>query len=186
MGRDVHTKTMKKLHFGCGGMNLGGWENHDAEVDIRKPLPFPNGSASRIFAEHVLEHVTHQEAWRFLEECFRVLAPNGVVRIAIPDVERMFSNMTMDYQQAVQKDVGGDGSFKAAIKAAVFEHGHQAAWTQEMLFTFMESIGFEAFDRDAGFSKFPDLVGVEQHGKTVGEHIARVETSVVEGVKPAC
>ena len=174
---------MKKLHFGCGGRNLEGWENYDIEVDIRKPLPFPDGCASRIFAEHVLEHVTHREAWGFLEECRRVLAPEGVVRIAIPDLYRMFFGMTEAYQQAVRKDVGGDGSEKAAIRAAIFEHGHQAAWTGDLLVVFMEAIGFDASGVEIGVSSHSDLSGIEQHGKAVGEEISRVETSVVEGVK---
>lgn len=174
---------MKKLHFGCGGRNLEGWENYDIEVDIRKRLPFSDGCASRIFAEHVLEHVTHREAWSFLEECFRVLAPGGVARIAIPDVDRMWVQMTPEYQAAVKRDVGGDGSAKAAIRAAIFEHGHQAAWTGDLLGTFMEAIGFSIFFEQIGHSKFSDLDGIEQHGKAVGEAISRVETSVVEGVK---
>ena len=176
---------MRKFHFGCGGLNLDGWENFDIDVDISKPLPFPDGCASRIFAEHVLEHVTHREAWNFLQECFRLLAPSGVIRIAIPDLERMWTQMTPEYQAAVKKDVGGDGSAKEAIRAAIFEHGHQAAWTGDLLFTFMEAIGFCPFFEQVGKSKFPDLSGIEQHGKSVGYGVALVETSVVEGLKEA-
>src|SRR5881396_391258 len=72
-------KPPRKLHFGCGGLNLPDWSNYDLEVDIRKPLPFPNACASHILAEHVVEHVTHQEAWKFFEECWRVLIPGGVL-----------------------------------------------------------------------------------------------------------
>jgi hypothetical protein len=106
-----------------------------------------------------------------------------VARIAIPDVSRMFFNMTPEYQEAVRKDVGGDGSFKTAIRAAVFEHGHQAAWTQEMLEVFMGAVGFETSGWSIMESLHEDLRGIEQHGKAVGEKVSRVETSVVEGIK---
>lgn len=176
---------MKKIHLGCGGKIIEGWDNYDIEVDISKRLPFEDNSASRIFAEHVIEHVTHKQAWNFLEECRRVLVVGGVVRIALPDVQRMWDRMTDEYRAAVQKDVGGDGSAKAAIRAAIFDHGHQGAWTGSLLRTIMEAIGFKAKSVAMGQSTFFDLVGVEQHGKTVGESVSRVETSVVEGVKLA-
>lgn len=176
---------LRKLQFGSGGRNLEGWENYDAEVDISKPLPFPDNCASRIFAEHVIEHVTHQEAWNFLEECKRVLAPGGVVRIAIPDVERISCFVNDEYMQVVQRTVGGDGSARAAIKAAVFEHGHKAAWTKQLLWVFMHTIGFDVIEECPGRSQHRDLVNVEQHWKTVGKKVSDTETSVVEGVKPA-
>lgn len=174
---------MNKLHFGCGGRNIAGWKNFDIDVDIRKPLPFPDGSASHIFAEHVIEHVTHQEAWRFLEECYRVLGAGGVVRIALPDIAKLSRKMTDEYRLAVKKGGYGDGSVRAALKAAVFCHGHQAAWTRELLATFLEAVGFKARDAYMGKSHDPQLVGIEQHGKAVGESVAEVETSIVEGLK---
>lgn len=181
----VKKTTLRKLQFGCGGNHLDGWENHDAEINITNPLPFSDGCASFIFAEHVIEHVTHRQAWLFLAECWRVLAPGGVVRIAIPDISRMSSHMTQEYADAVKSGGHGDGSFGSAIKAAVFEHGHQAAWDENLLASFLEAIGFKPlYTRSCGESDYPELRNIEGHGKVVGDEIARVETSIVEGVKP--
>ncbi len=57
-----------KLHVGCGNNRLPGWLNYDKGVDIRRPLPFPDDSMDFVFAEHVVEHITAREAWRFLRE----------------------------------------------------------------------------------------------------------------------
>jgi predicted SAM-dependent methyltransferase len=58
-------------------------------LDIRKPLPFPDGSIRRILLEHVLEHVDFQsDAPAMLRDYHRVLEPGGVLRIIVPDAER--------------------------------------------------------------------------------------------------
>lgn len=173
------------LNLGCGNNRLAEpWRNHDTDMDLRSPLPFEDGTVQFISAEHCVEHVTHSQAWSFFEECLRVLAPGGVVRIAIPDLSRMSKHMTQEYADAVKAGGHGDGSFRSALKACVFEHGHQAAWTAGLLSTFLYAVGFKTTLCRLGQSKFPELRGIEGHGKVVGENIAEVETSVCEGVKP--
>lgn len=183
-GRPAMNPNLKKLHFGCGGHKFDGWLNHDAEVDLRKPLPFPNASSSYIYASHVIEHISHAEVWNFFEECLRVLDTNSTLRIAIPDMSKMQKDMTDEYQLAVKNGGHGDGSKKAALKAAVFCHGHKAAWNAELLITFMQAVGFSNVRQCFyGNSDDPELCGRELHGSVVGESVARVETSVVEGTK---
>ena len=173
-----------KLHLGCGAHHIPGWENHDMEVDITQPLPFPTGSASLIFCEHCVEHITHQQAWRFFEECFRVLAPGGTVRIAVPDLVQLNRYMTTTYAEAVKAGGHGDGSKRSALRAVVFEHGHKAVWCRELLVTFLAAVGFDARPRPCGASVFAELNDIEQHWKTVGREVAGVETCAAEGTKP--
>jgi SAM-dependent methyltransferase len=54
--------------------------------DIRKPLPFPGGSAEAVYASHVLEHLYREQGQQLIQEAFRVLAPGGIVRIVVPDM----------------------------------------------------------------------------------------------------
>lgn len=171
---------MRKIQFGCGGNKLEGWENYDAEVNIARPLPFSGAAIDFVFAEHVIEHVTHREAWNFLAECYRILKPGGVLRIAIPDVERIWSHFTPEYGAAVKSGC----TRHDAVLAAVFNHGHQAAWTEGLLVTAMESVGFtiESFP-PFGESDHDELKEVEGHWRVVGASVAMVETSIVEGVK---
>ncbi len=148
-------------------------------VDISKPLPYPDGCASHCFSEHTIEHISHQQAWNFLTEIHRILQPKGVVRICIPDITRMWSEITPEYRKVASKE----GTSQAAIRAAVFDHGHSAAWNKELLATFLQAIGFQTIYENYGESTDPVLRGIDGHGKVCGEAIARTETSVVEGVK---
>lgn len=175
--------TMKKLHLCAGGTRIEGFESHDLDMDIRKPLPFPDNSVNFICTEHGLEHTAPREGWSFLEECNRILVSGGVVRIAIPDPVRMWHHANARYFEAVRKGGFGDGSRKDAIKATFFAHGHQAVWTQDLLCVVMQAIGFDVDISYPGWSPHPELRNVEQHGKTVGEDINEMETTVVEGIK---
>lgn len=177
--------TLLWLNLGCGSNRLSSpWRNHDIDMDLRKPLPFDASTVQFISAEHCVEHLSHREAWSFFEECHRVLVPGGVVRIAVPDLTRMNKHMTQEYADAVKKGGHGDGSFRSALKACVFEHGHQSAWNSTLLSAFLSAVGFRALLCRVGQSKHSELRDIEGHGKLVGEDIAEIETSVCEGTKP--
>ncbi len=83
-----------KLHIGAGGCNLDGWVNIDVHpaplaLNLQWGLPFADGQAERVFLSHLLEHLFYpQEATKLLAEIRRVLAPGGVVRIVVPDIEQ--------------------------------------------------------------------------------------------------
>lgn len=85
----------KRLHVGCGNNRFEGWINADITADaeliifMERRLPFPDASLSRIYSEHVLEHVSYEVGVRFLREAFRVLEPGGVVRLAMPDLQEL-------------------------------------------------------------------------------------------------
>jgi SAM-dependent methyltransferase len=55
--------------------------------DIRKPLPFPDDTFDSVYALHVIEHLTSEEADRFVAEVFRVLRSGGIFRVSSPDLE---------------------------------------------------------------------------------------------------
>jgi SAM-dependent methyltransferase len=83
-----------KLQFGCGDKRKAGWVNidlrrgADVALDLRRPLPFADGSCDRIYSEHFLEHIDYpQPALSLLGECLRVLAPGGEFSVGVPDTE---------------------------------------------------------------------------------------------------
>ena len=55
--------------------------------DIRRPLNFSTTSFDAVYANHVLEHLTLDEGGKFVAELYRVLKPNGVCRVVVPDLE---------------------------------------------------------------------------------------------------
>jgi predicted SAM-dependent methyltransferase len=94
----LQNQSALSVNFGSGGRGLDGWINIDAVArhkdlyiahDIRRPLPFGDGSVQRILAEHVVEHLDFRDdVPRVFAEFHRVLHPGGVVRIIVPDAAR--------------------------------------------------------------------------------------------------
>lgn len=83
------------LNLGCGKRFHPNWINIDFSPldntvirhDLRKPLPFPENSCAVVYHSHVLEHFTRSEGRRFIAECHRVLEPQGILRVVVPDLE---------------------------------------------------------------------------------------------------
>lgn len=80
-----------RLNLGCGDHELPGWVNIDLSrgdltFNLRWGLPFATASVSFVYAAHVLEHFYRDEACALLAEIRRILRPDGVVRLVVPDV----------------------------------------------------------------------------------------------------
>lgn len=90
---------MKYLNLGCGNNYIASeqWTNIDFishSKDVRahnliRGIPFNDNTYDLVYHSHVLEHFTKEDAVKFIEECFRVLKPGGIIRIAIPDLEKI-------------------------------------------------------------------------------------------------
>jgi len=100
------------LNVGCGAHFHPDWCNIDLvasgpsviEHDIRKGLPFADGSFHAVYHSHVLEHLTPEQGKQLIGECQRVLTPGGVLRIVVPDLERI----TELYLAMLKKAWAGD------------------------------------------------------------------------------
>jgi predicted SAM-dependent methyltransferase len=90
---------MKYLNLGCGShySTEKEWTNLDfisfgegvIAHNLLSGIPFENNSFDLVYHSHVLEHFSKQDGENFIMECLRVLRPNGVLRIAIPDLEQI-------------------------------------------------------------------------------------------------
>lgn len=56
--------------------------------DLSKGIPFSDESVDAVYHSHLLEHLDCEIAASFLLEIKRVLKPNGVHRIVVPDFEK--------------------------------------------------------------------------------------------------
>ncbi|MEO8204785.1 MAG: methyltransferase domain-containing protein [Chthoniobacterales bacterium] len=95
MKLQTNTPQYKKLNLGCGSRFASGWNNIDVysagtevqKVNFLSPLPFKNGEFDAVYSSHVLEHFTPKEADHLLSEVYRILKPQGIIRIVVPDLE---------------------------------------------------------------------------------------------------
>src|ERR1044071_5964494 len=95
------TNSVRKLQLGAGANTPAGWLNTDIEpskeeiyLDAASRYPFGDGSFQYIFAEHVIEHISWEAGVRMLQECYRVLAKGGKIRIITPDLSRFLTLLT--------------------------------------------------------------------------------------------
>jgi predicted SAM-dependent methyltransferase len=99
LGVDAGARELK-LHLGCGRAHIPGWINIDVfpaplAMNMLWTTPFAAESARYVFASHVLEHLFYpRDVSTFLGEVLRVLAPGGVVRVVVPDIERCIEAYT--------------------------------------------------------------------------------------------
>lgn len=70
------------------------WSREIVIHDVRKPLPFADGSIDAVYSAHLLEHLYLEEADRLLGECHRVLIPGGILRVVVPDLRSLVFEYT--------------------------------------------------------------------------------------------
>lgn len=135
-----------RLNLGCGENRLEGWQNTDAELDVTKPLPFNDDSVDEILVEHVLEHCTGPDIFRFLLESKRTLRPGGVLHISMPVLDRLEPDHARDI---------------------ILGHGHLCAWTRDSIAAVCLLAEFSDMteDRDANGLR-PAIYG---HYRAIGE-----------------
>ena len=83
-----------KFNVGCGWRDFGkDWIHIDAgdyehlqSTDIYMK-DYKDDCADLIYASHVIEYFDREEAPSVLKEWFRVLKPNSVFRISVPNLE---------------------------------------------------------------------------------------------------
>jgi predicted SAM-dependent methyltransferase len=89
-------RTVRRLNWGCGPCIAPGWINADALAadgidligDIRCGLALDSGSLDYIVAIHVLQDLPYTDIPTALRELKRVLAPGGILRLGLPDLDK--------------------------------------------------------------------------------------------------
>lgn len=145
-----------QLELGGGSNSKPGWINVDLSakdslaLDLRRLLPFPEGSVDSIYSEHVLEHFTYPEGFsNLLSECYRVLKPGGMFQAGIPDAGLAFrayaaSHATF-YQQKYWSNVD-PGSLKSPMDELnwlIYMGGvHHTMFDRQNIVMLLEEAGF--------------------------------------------
>lgn len=88
---------MKYLNLGCGTRFHKDWTNVDFTVtgkdviahNLLSGIPFETEKFDVVYHSHVLEHFSKKDGEKFIENCYDVLKPNGIIRIAVPDLEKI-------------------------------------------------------------------------------------------------
>jgi len=94
---------MRFLNLACGDIYVTStlWENCDfapkskyvKQVNLLGGLPYADNTFELVYCSHYIEHIPKNEVLNFLYECNRVLKPNGLVRLVLPN----FENIAREY-----------------------------------------------------------------------------------------
>ena len=140
------------VNVGCGYHPIPGWVNIDiargyADVvwDIRQPLPFADQSCSAILCEHVIEHLNQHDGRQLLNQFFRMLQPDGVVRISTPDAFRYLESYVRGDGFIHQPRFGGPSipPIDRVNRMMRENGGHLWIYDQQSLVMALESAGFK-------------------------------------------
>ena len=94
---------MRFLNLACGDIFVSStlWENCDfapksrdvKQVNLLSGLPYGDNTFELAYCSHYIEHIPKNEVLNFLRECNRVLKPNGLSRLVLPN----FENIAREY-----------------------------------------------------------------------------------------
>lgn len=142
-------------------------------LDVRDGLPFE--AVEYIYAEHFIEHLTHDAGIRFLAECRAALNGSGVLRISTPNLDWVWSTQYHRPSQDAVRDC-------FAINKSFRGWGHQFLYNLETLTAALRDVGFADVRVCLyGESERPALENLERHEKSLDTpelpHVIIVEAS---------
>lgn len=152
--------------------HMATWSRDIVRADIRK-LPYPNGSAVAIYSSHTLEHLYFRDAQRVVAECFRVLQPGGVLRLALPDAYAMAMAFTagcdqgrvdaaVHYHSQLNAHPLERPSGLARLRLAAGGHIHRWQPAPVLVESMLTEAGFQTMERaDFRNGRCPDLERIE-------------------------
>jgi hypothetical protein len=141
--------------------------------DICKGLPIKDGTVKGAYASHVLEHLSLEDFRTALANTRRMLAPGGVFRLIVPDLEararlylRAIEEKSPDAASCFMRaaHLGDESTSRTLLQRARRMFGgsaHLWMWDQYAIAAELERSGFEKIRRcDFGDSSDPCLRGL--------------------------
>lgn len=136
-------------------------------LDAAKPWPLPDGCARAVRAEHIIEHLSWEEAELCVNEIARVLEPSGLCRICTPDLEgisRAYLARDPELLQAHRDDGYFAPTWSHMPNNYLRMWGHRFVFDFESLQSLLAAAGFDEIER-TGFnrSRHELLDGTDAH-----------------------
>jgi predicted SAM-dependent methyltransferase len=197
--------TPVRLNLGCGAVTPPAWTNVDYALgarllrwpllrrlglfnlewdrrvvihDLLKRFPWADDSVHVIYCSHMLEHFDREQGERFLRECRRVLRPDGVIRIVVPDLSvyvRRYSSGELKAECLLEEMDVLFPVHRSPLKrllAPFVSYPHKCMYDREALLRVMRKVGFECEEREPFSSMIADIRTIELESRTTHAVIA--------------
>lgn len=174
----LNKNKIKKLQIGGGYHTKKEWLNGDIihgdiYLDASKKFPMETETFDYIFAEQFIEHISFDEGKKCINECYRILKPDGVMRIATPDIKGLISvynneNTMVKSEEVLQRHRKNHNQNCLNLCHLFNDNfrlwGHSFIYDFETLKTLFFDAGFQNLKQvKFGHSLFVELNGLEQH-----------------------
>ena len=138
------------INLGCGNIIIDGFENIDFYTtrfwkaksighDLRYKFPYADNVFEGALCDNMLEHLHPSDGKNFLKEVCRILKPEAVLRVIVPDLQKY-----IDYyngKNIKELDIFGNGC--NAIWNLTSNWTHLAVYDSNMLSLVLEQAGFK-------------------------------------------
>ena len=195
-----------RLNLGCGTVAPADWLNVDYAIgarlnkslarplarrifstpwpenvlihDLTKPFPWPDASVDAVYCSHTLEHLNREAGERFMAECRRVLKPDGILRIVVPDLARIVREYSSgktdarDFLAELGAHAPWAGKGKLRHIAALFSGSlHLCMYDEKALLDLTACHGFTCHRAEPFESAIPGIRDIELEDRARGELI---------------
>jgi SAM-dependent methyltransferase len=176
-----------RLNWGCGDHTAPGWINSDIKddshadlvCDILDGLPLEDDSVDYAVSVHALPELPYPDVVPALRELRRVLRPEGVLRLALPDLHKAIDAYTLghdDYFQVGEDEVRSQGG--RFIVHTLWYGYSRTLFTPDFIEELLLKAGFTnvvACQYRQTASRFPEIVELDNRER---------ESLYVEATKP--
>lgn len=147
---------MIKINMGCGKRNFGNdWVHLDGYSQSKKfhigqdklTDIYGDNTVDLIYASHVIEYFDREEIVPLLEEWVRVLKPEGILRVAVPDFRAMACLYIMGHlgkKYPLEQFLGPLYGKMDMKDSAIY---HRTVYDYDSLRSLLESIGLHTVRR---------------------------------------
>lgn len=183
-----------KLNIGCGTSGIAGWCNIDnsptvllsriplgrrlfrtpawppdvRRIDVVRGLPFADSSVSYIYSSHLLQGLIYKDSLFVIKESLRVLRPGGVLRIAVPNLERVINDYLADrdvlasHKLMTRLSLKGSAIRDLLRKGRAYQQSYQQMFDGRSLTHLFTEAGFKN-PKVCGFkeSRIPEIDAIE-------------------------
>lgn len=192
---------IRKLHVGCGNNALDGWLNsnyypeasHILHLDATESFPLDNDEFDYIFSEHMIEHISHGDGLLMLNECFRILKPDGRIRISTPNLLFLVdlyksdkSALQLEYiKWATDRFIPNVGAHEDTyvINNFVRDWGHSFIYDEKTLHLSLEKAGFINITKCELNQSDRDVFRNLENESRLPAGFLKLETLTLEGTK---
>jgi hypothetical protein len=167
---------VQRLNWGCGDHLGAGWINSDVKggggvdlvADIRRGLPLSDACIDYAVSIHALPELSIPRIEDALAELLRVLKPEGVLRLALPDLRLSIASFAEGEGDFFKIDPGAAKTLDGRFIRHVLWYGYtRTLFTPEFARELLEGAGFVAVTPckfGATGSSFADIVELDNRG----------------------